>query len=435
MARGRILADVTPLRASRDFRLLFEGQLISFMGSQLTTVAVPFQVYLLTKSSLAVGLVSLAQLGPLIIGSLIGGSIVDSTDRRALMLRMQLILAAVSVGLAFNAMRDHVVLWPLFVLPAVAAAFSGVDRPARSAIIPSLLKPDLLPSAYALWQIQMQLGLALGPALAGLLLARVGLAAVFWIDAATFAAAFITTWRMGPHPPVGGGTKAGLGSIAEGLRFVRGNRLLQGGFLIDIDAMVLGMPRALFPALGTGLYGGGAATVGLLYAAPGAGALIGALTTGWVGGVRRQGLAVLIAVTVWGAAITGFGVSRWLPLGLALLAVAGAADVVSAVFRNTILQLAVPDSLRGRLSALHIAVVTGGPRLGDAEAGAVAALTTPRVSVISGGLGCMVGVAVAGWALPEFRRYRTRSLDIPIPSEPVGSGDTIPPDVDAEAAP
>jgi MFS family permease len=411
MARRRVLADITPLRESREFRLLFSGQLVSFIGSQLTVVAVPYQVFLLTRSSLAVGLVSLAQLGPLIIGSLVGGAIVDSADRRTLMLRMQLVMAAMSIGLALNAMQGHA-LWPLFVLTSTSAAFSGIDRPARSAIIPSLLKEQLLPSAYALWQVQMQLGLVLGPAIAGLLLARVGLAAVFWIDAATFGVAWLATWRMQPHPPVGGGTKAGLGSIAEGLRFLRRKRVLQGGFLVDINAMVLGMPRALFPALGTGLYGGGATTVGLLYAAPGAGALLGALLTGWVGHVKRQGRAVLVAVAVWGIAIAGFGATTWLPLGLVLLGVAGAADVISAVFRNTILQLSVPDSLRGRLSSVHIAVVTGGPRLGDFEAGAVAAATTPRISVVTGGLGCVAGVALVGWALPEFRRYRTREAEV-----------------------
>ena len=331
------------------------------------------------------------------------------------MLRLQLFLAAVSVGLAINARHGHGALWPIFVLTAISAALSGVDRPARSAIIPSLLDQRILPSAYALWQVQMQLGLVIGPAIAGVLLSQVGLAAVYWIDAATFAAAFITTARMAPHPPMGGGTKAGVGSILEGLRFVRGNRVLQGGFVIDINAMVFGLPRALFPALGTGLYGGGASTVGLLYAAPGAGALVGAVTTGWVSHVRRQGLAVIVAVAVWGGAMTGFGLTRWLPLGLALLALAGAADVISAVFRNTILQLSVPDSLRGRLSALHIAVVTGGPRLGDAEAGTVAALTTPRVSVVSGGLACLLGVVLVGWAMPQFRDYVARSPDVEAP--------------------
>ena len=415
MTRRRLFADVTPLRESREFRLLFGGQLVSFLGSQLTVVAVPYQVFLLTHSSLDVGLVSLAALGPLIIGSLIGGAIVDSTDRRRLLLAMQLILAATSVGLAFNAMGGRSSLWPLFVLTAVAAAFSGIDRPARSAIIPSLVNEASLPSAYALWQIQMQLGLVLGPALSGLLLGRFGLAAVYWIDVATFGGAFATTVLMQAHPPVGGATKASIASIREGLSFLRGRRVLQGTFVVDINAMVFGMPRALFPALGTGLYGGGATTVGLLYAAPGAGALIGALLTGWVGGVKRQGVAVLVAVAVWGAAIAGFGATAILPLGLALLALAGAADVISAVFRNTILQMSVPDSLRGRLSAVHIAVVTGGPRLGDAEAGTVAALTTPRISVVSGGLGCLAGVALIAWLMPAFRRYRTRE-DAAIPS-------------------
>jgi MFS family permease len=210
---------------------------------------------------------------------------------------------------------------------------------------------------------------------------------------------------IAPQPPEGGGTRASLTSIGEGLRYLKGRRLLVSTFLIDIDAMVFGMPRALFPALATGFFGGGAATVGLLYAAPGAGALLGALTTGWVGRVRHQGRAVIVSVAVWGGAIAAFGLVPWLAVGLALLALAGAADVVSAVFRNTILQLSVPDALRGRLSSVHIAVVTGGPQLGDAEAGAVAALTSARTSVVSGGLACVLGVlALVRW-VPELARY------------------------------
>jgi predicted MFS family arabinose efflux permease len=176
------------------------------------------------------------------------------------------------------------------------------------------------------------------------------------------------------------------------------------------------MPRALFPALGLGVFGGGASTVGLLYAAPGTGALIGALTTGWVGRVRRQGLAVYVSVAVWGMAIAAFGLTSSLPLALALLAVAGGADVVSAVFRNTILQMSVPDALRGRLSSVHIAVVTGGPRVGDAEAGAVAALTTPKFSVVSGGLACVAGALLLAWRLPELRRY-TSDADVSSPPD------------------
>jgi MFS family permease len=217
--------------------------------------------------------------------------------------------------------------------------------------------------------------------------------------------------RIRPLPPVDGGTKAGISSIVEGLRYLRGRRVLQASFLADIDAMVFGMPRALFPALGTEVFGGGASTVGLLYAAPGVGAMLGAVTTGWVTGVRRQGLAVIVAIAVWGLAIAGFGAVAWLPLALFLLAVAGAADVVSAVFRGTIQQLSVPDRLRGRISSTHIAVVTGGPRLGDMEAGSVAAITSPRFSVISGGLGCVLGIVLLARAFPELAGWTTDSYE------------------------
>jgi len=240
----------------------------------------------------------------------------------------------------------------------------------------------------------------------------VSLAAAYWIDVSTFVVAFGAAIPMHALPPEGGGTKAGLSSVLEGLRFLKGKRVLVSTFLIDINAMVFGMPSALFPQLGTQVFGGGAETVGLLYAAPGAGALLGALFSGWVPRVRRQGLAVIIAVVLWGAAIAAFGFTESLPLALVLLALAGAADVVSAVFRNTILQLSVPDAFRGRLSGVHIAVVAGGPRLGDAEAGAVAALTTPQFSVISGGLACIAGALVIARLVPEFVRYDSRDAPV-----------------------
>jgi MFS family permease len=233
---------------------------------------------------------------------------------------------------------------------------------------------------------------------------------------------------MSPPPPAASpagaaGRRPGLRSIAEGLSFVRGRQSIQGAYLIDINAMVFGMPRALFPALAATRFGGGATTLGLLYAAPGAGALIGALTTGWVSRIQRQGRAVIVAVIVWGAAITGFGLLPWLPAALALLAVAGWADVISAVFRSTIIQLAVPDALRGRLAGLQIAVVTGGPRIGDLEAGAVAtgfggAVFGDTVSIVSGGLACIAGALVLARLLPGFRRQRV---------EPAHHGPTEPP--------
>jgi MFS family permease len=414
-SRPRLLADLTPLRASRDFRVLFAGAGVSYLGRQLTVVAIPFQVYLITRSSLAVGMVGLAAVVPLVTLSLAGGAIADAMDRRKLLLVTQVLSASTSAGLALNAGSSSPRLWPIYVLAALSAGLAGVDLPARNAVIPRLVGRDLFQAAAALSQIQFQVGQVLGPALAGLIIARVSLAAAYWIDVASFGAAVVGVLLIAPQPPEGGGTRASLSSIGEGLRYLKGRRLLVSTFLIDIDAMVFGMPRALFPALATGFFGGGAATVGLLYAAPGAGALLGALTTGWVGRVRRQGRAVIVSVAVWGGAIAAFGLVPWLPVGLALLAVAGAADVVSAVFRNTILQLSVPDALRGRLSSVHIAVVTGGPQLGDAEAGAVAALTSARTSVVSGGLACVVGVLVLLRLVPELARYdalaETRRLD------------------------
>lgn len=414
---GRLLLDLTPLRRSRDLRLLASGQLVSILGSQLTAVAVPYQVYRLTHSSLEVGLVSLAQLVPLILGSLIGGSVVDAVDRRRLLLVVDTLMAGCSAGLAVNADLGAA-LWPLFVFPALSAGLSGFDGPARGAIVPNLVAREEYTSATAMFQAMFQVGTVVGPALAGVLLAGAGVKAVFWLDVASFAAAFVATAAMGPQRPAGGGQRPGLRSVADGFRFLRGRQALQGAYLIDINAMVFGMPRALFPALGTTVFGGGAATVGLLYAAPGAGALVGAVTTGWTAQIRRQGRAVVLAVMAWGAAITAFGLVRSLPVALVLLAAAGWADVISAVFRNTMVQLLVPDRLRGRLSALQIAVVTGGPRLGDLESGAVATGLGTEVAVVTGGLACIVGAALLARALPGFRRQRFE------PGAPADAGDT-----------
>ncbi len=397
---------MSPLRESRDYRYLFSGQAVGYLGSQLTVVAVPFQVYLLTGSSLAVGMVGLVSLAPLIVLSLIGGSVADAVDRRKLLVGTQTTLTVISSALALNASAgEGGSLAAIYVCAALNAGFSGIDLPTRNAILPNLVPRAQFTAAASLGQVLIQVGQVAGPALAGLILSRWGLAVAYWLDAATSVMAILLTLAIHPQPPHGGGTKAGLASIKEGLAYLKGRRLILSTFVIDINAMVFGMPRALFPALATGLYGGGPGTLGLLYAAPGAGALLGALFTGWVGSVRRQGWAVIVAVIAWGAAIAGFGLVSWLPLGLLLLAAAGAADVVSAVFRSTIMQLSVPDALRGRLSSVHIAVVTGGPRLGDAEAGVVAALATPRFSVVSGGLACIVGALVVAKAFPELARY------------------------------
>jgi MFS family permease len=387
--------------------LIFSGQLVSTLGTQLTAVAVPYQVFRMTHSSLDVGLASLAQLVPLIAASLIGGAVADAHDRRRVLMATEFLLALSSAGLAINGGLPQPALWPLFVFSAATGALAGFDRPAFNAAIPRLVPRGDLAAAYALWQVQFQIGIVVGPALAGLILAGGGLALVYWLDVASYIVSFASVSLLHPQPPSEGSTPASLKSVVEGLRYLKGRQVIQGVYLLDLNAMVFGMPRALFPALGLEVFNGGATAVGLLYAAPGAGALIGALTTGWVKSVRRQGRAVIIAVVIWGAAIAVFGLVDVLWVALVLLAVAGWADVVSAVFRNTILQLSVPDHLRGRLSAIQIAVVQGGPRLGDLESGIVADAFGTTFSVVSGGVACVVGALVLATALPGFRNQST----------------------------
>jgi len=419
---GHILLDVSPLRRSRDFRRLITGLGVSTLGTQLTAVAVPFQVYAITRSSLYVGLVSLAQLFPLIFGSLFGGSVVDSVDRRRLLLVVELLGALSSAGLALNADFGPV-LWPLFVFPAVTAALSGVDSSARNAMIPAMIGLKAIPAANAMFQALFQTGSIVGPAAAGLLLAGAGVHVVYWLNVFTFLWAAGAAFLISPQPPTRAAgtapTRPGWRSTVEGLRFVRRTQTVQGAYVIDLNAMVFGLPRALFPALAATVFGGGATTVGLLYAAPGCGALLGALSSGWVGRIRRQGLAVIVAVIAWGLAITGFGLVRFLPAALVLLAVAGWADVVSAVFRNTIIQFAGPESLRGRLMGVQMAVVAGGPRLGDLESGAVATAFGDTFAVVSGGLACIVGALAVARLLPEFRHQRTEAhkLSQPVQAE------------------
>ena len=362
-------------------------------------------MFKLTGSSLDVGLVSLAQLVPLLVFSMVGGVVADAHDRRRVLMATELLMAVASTGLAVNGSLRHPALWPLFALSAVQGGLAGFDRPAFNAAIPRLVPTIDLAAAYALWQVQFQIGIVVGPSVAGLVLAGGGAATVYWLDVGTFLVSFVSVLLQRAQPPAAAGGRPGVWrSVREGFEYVRGRQVIQGVYLLDIDAMVFGMPRALFPALGLNFFHGGAEAVGFLYAAPGAGALVGALSTGWVGAVRRQGRAVIVAVVLWGAAIAVFGLVDVLWVGLVLLALAGWADVVSAVFRNTILQTAVPDHIRGRMSAIQIAVVQGGPRLGDLEAGAVAEGFGNVFSVVSGGVACVIGALALAAALPGFRR-------------------------------
>jgi MFS family permease len=415
---GRLAIDVSPLRTSRDFRLLWFGQLVSLTGRQMTTVALPLQVLLLTGSTLAVGLIGLVQVVPLIVMSIAGGAIADRWDRRTVILWTEFGMAASSGALLAGALAGHPPLWFLYVVTGLQAGLSGLNQPARSASIPMLVAPERLPAAFALNQVMFNTTLVVGPTLAGVIIAvggldgGIGLALAYGVDVGTFAASLIATLLLRPLRPQfaeGEVPKAGWEAIREGFAFLRGKRVINSTFYIDLIAMIFGMPRALFPVLALEVFHVGPARLGLMYAAPAVGALVGALTSGWLGHVRRQGAAVVWAVVAWGFAIAAFGLfGSFFWLALLALAVAGAADVVSAVFRSTILQTSIPDSLRGRITAVHIMVVTGGPRIGDFEAGAVAALTTPVISVVSGGLACVVGAAAIAWRIPDLWRYRPK---------------------------
>ena len=414
---GRIVVDLGPLRESRDFRLLFAGQLSGIVGSQLTVVAIAFQVYGVTGSSFQVGAVSLAQLVPLIVGALAGGAAGDAMDRRHLLVLSSAVLALASAGLAVNASFAHPSIPAIYLVSALAAFSGGVFSTSCSSAVPSLVEPTRLVAAFASLQVVDQVGMVAAPALSGLLISLIHLAWVYALVAATYVIAALTLLRMSPRPQATRVTRPGVGSVLEGLRYLRGRQALQGSYLIDLNAMVFGMPRALFPALATGVFHGGPRTLGALYAAPAVGALLGALTTGWLPRIRRQAWAVVVAVCVWGTAIVLFGLVGVLVVALALLAIAGWADVISAVLRSTILQSSVPETFRSRIASVQIALVEGGPRLGDLEAGAVASLVSTEFSIVSGGVACVAGAAILVGLLPGFRHYRRPGAEEPVPHD------------------
>ena len=408
---ARLFVDLSPLRESRDFRFLFGGQLVSMMGNQLTVVAIPYQVYTQTHSSLTVGLVSLIQLPLLISGSLWGGAVGDRVDRRKVMVACAIVLSLLSAGLAVNAATSRPNLVLLIALAALAAGFAGFSNPARNAAIPRLVPATQLVGAYSLNQVGIQIATVVGPALSGVLLATVGLSWCYWIDATSFLVVIGTSLALSPIVPLASAVRVStLRAVRDGFSYVRSHVAAQCVYLVDLSAMVFGMPRALFPAVAATMYHGGPVTVGLLFAAPGVGALLGAVTTGWVERVSRRGRAVVLAVVLWGVAIALFGLSPWTWLGLVMLAVAGWADVISAVLRNTILQSSISDEFRSRISSIQMAVVTGGPRLGDLESGAVASATSTEISIVSGGILCVLGaVAIVRWRPAFWREALTSS--------------------------
>jgi MFS family permease len=402
----RLIVDVEPLRRDRDFRYLWMGQVVSGLGRQVTSIVLPYQLYVLTGTPLAIGALALVQVVPIMAFSLGGGVVADAVDRRRLLLLTQAGLATASAALAGLAMMAAPPVLAIYAVAFVAAGLGAMDQPARSSAVPRLVPRERLPAALALGQLNFQAAGVVGPAIGGLVIASLGIAAGYAFDVITFGAAIGALLLIAPIPPAHGAVRPSLGAIAEGLRFARRRRAILGTFAVDLNAMVFGMPTALFPVLALDVFRVGPAGLGLLAAAPAAGALVGAVLTGWVGRVRRTGRAVLWASAGWGLAITAFGLCTFsFPLALVFLAAAGAADVVTAVLRSAIVQLLTPDELRGRVTSIHILVVTGGPRLGDVEASAVASLAGAQLSVVSGGLLCLVGLVAIVRSFPELAAF------------------------------
>jgi MFS transporter, ENTS family, enterobactin (siderophore) exporter len=403
MRIGQIAIDVAPLRESRDFRRLFTGRFVSMAGNAVATTAADWQVYGLTHNSLAVGLLALASGVGMLIGLLNGGMLADRHDRRTLLMAVRLPQAVLAALLMVNSLLTHPALWPLYVITFGIGLLAGLSAPASTAATPALVGEDKMPAAAALNATASQLGNLGGPAIAGLLIAGPGLASCYAIDAVCFAVFGLAMIGLRPMPPVTKAQRPGLKSLGEGFRYVRHNGVVGGMLLIDTNAMLFGMPSALFPALASTHFHGGSTTFGLLVAAPGLGALVGAATSGWTGHLRRPGVVVIIAGIIWGASIAAFGLVRSLPLALFFLALAGMGDLISEALRNALLQVYTPDQLRGRVSSLYLAQVTSAPALGNVEAGAVARLVSPTFSVVSGGLACVAGALVLGTLIPALR--------------------------------
>jgi MFS family permease len=421
---SRIAVDTSSLRESRDLRLLLIGELVTGLGTQATLVALPYQLYVETKSAFLTGLLGAVELVPLMTMALLGGAFADRHDRRRMLLIIQAALILGASALAALAFAGSPPIVSLYVLGGVMAGFGAVQNVTASSIVPNLVPPDRLRSALALNYGLNTLTMVVGPGLGGVLIAVLGLGAAYTIDAVSCVAILGAVWLMSPQPPRVSAELAAAApekvwaSIRDGLRFVRGNHALMGSFAIDLVAMTFGMPRALFPVLSVSVYHTGASGTGLLYASVAAGATVAALTTGWLSGARRLGRIVIWAVAAWGVAIALAGVAPSLWIAAALLALAGAADSVSAVCRSSINQSVTPDRLRGRMSSVFTMVVTSGPRLGDVESGSVAALAGVRASVISGGLACLAGVAVIVVAFPALARFDAER-DIVVSPAPV----------------
>jgi MFS family permease len=408
-----LAADLQPLRSSRDFRVVFASRTVTLLGSQAGEVALLVQARQLTGSAIAVGLLGAAELVPLVVFGLYGGALADRLDRRRLIRWCEAGLAGCAVLLVVNASLRHPWVWPLYCIAAATMALAALQRPSLDASVPRVVRRDQLTAASALLALSSNASFITGTALGGLLATWPGPRAVYLLDAVTFVISLAFLARLGPlsasaaDGAAPAASRQGLRGVLAGIRYASRRQELLGSYLADLAAMTLAYPNALFPFLAAGLHAPWA--VGLMFAAPSAGALAASASSGWAGRVRHHGRAIALAAGAWGLAITGLGLAPDIWAALALLLLAGAADMVSGIFRDTLWNQTIPDALRGRLAGVELLSYGLGPSAGQVRAGTVASVTTPRIALWSGGLLCVGAVALTCAALPGFVRYSARS--------------------------
>jgi MFS family permease len=404
-----MLINVTPLRKYRDFRLLFFGQMVSLLGSMVTYVAIPYEVYELTKDNWLVGMLGLVQLLPVLIFGILGGTYADRMDRRKLLLTSEIIMTLIILAQALNACREKPSVPLIFVLVAVFQSVLGFHRPAMEAMTQKIVAPEDYPAIGALGSFRWATGAIVGPALGGVLIAKFGVKGAYFFDVVSFAAAFVALWMMSRMPAPEKRDVSPLEDAKAGLKYALSKPELVGTYVIDIVAMVFAFPVALFPAMSENW--GGATAAGALFSAMAVGSLIMTLFSGWTGKIQHHGRAVVIAATLWAVFIVCVGFAQNLWMAVLFLGLAGAADMMSGLFRGIIWNQTVPNDLRGRLSGIEMISYMSGPLLGNARAGWVAAKYSVPVSIASGGLICAFMVILTGFMLPQFWRYKSQGKD------------------------
>lgn len=405
-----MITNIQLLIKNKQFRLLFLGQTISFFGSMMTYVAIPYQIYLLTKSSFLVGLLGTVQLVPLVFAGLYGGALADTMDRRRLLLSSEIFLTLATAVLVFNCYLTTPSVGLLFFISALSSVFIGFHRPAMESITPQIVNKEDLSTVASLSSLRYAIGAVAAPALGGWLIAKYGLVWTYVIDALTYFVSLLSLWMMQPTEVPKAEEKAGWSSIKNGFRYAIDQPVILGTYLVDIIAMLFAMPIALYPALAESW--GGATAAGWLYASLPIGAMIvSVLFSGVVKKLRRQGAGVTIAATTWGVFIVGLAFANNLYLAVVCLVLAGVADAISAIYRQTIWNETIPSHFRGRLAGLNMLSYMIGPLIGNARAGFVASISSHFTSILSGGILCIFGCLAMIWVLPHFWEHQSTQAE------------------------